>query len=92
MFSRLITRIGRQARRNGTMMAHLGVPPETLARLRGGTALAAAARACIACRQGEACDRWTISSPAPAPHAPPFCPNAARLDEAKGLQASSHPR
>jgi hypothetical protein len=81
MFAKLLSRIENKARLLGAMMARVGVDPLDASRARGGAALAAAWRRCLACPQGKDCAAWLAAPPATAAEPPVFCPNASFLAE-----------
>jgi Family of unknown function (DUF6455) len=87
VLAKLLNRIQNKARLMGAMMARVGVDPVEAARIRGGTALAAAGRRCMACQNGEDCAAWLESAPSHA-EPPAFCPNAAVFAEARVRPAS----
>ena len=81
MFAKLLSRIENKARLMAAMMARAGVDPVDASRARGGAAVAAAWRRCLACRQGKDCAAWLAGAPATAAEPPAFCPNASFLAE-----------
>ena len=81
MFAKLLSRIENKAHLMGAMMALAGVDPVDASRARGGAALAAAWRRCLACPRGEECAAWLAASSATAAEPPAFCPNASFLAE-----------
>jgi Family of unknown function (DUF6455) len=88
VFSNLLNRIQDKVRQMAAMQERVGVDPADAARIRGGAALAAAWRRCLACRNGKDCATW-LKAPASAnQQPPPFCPNAAFLAEASARPAS----
>jgi hypothetical protein len=78
MFDKTLKRLELQAERMGRMMERLGVAPVELARSAGGRGYAEAARRCMHCTNGEACQDWLDRG---ATTSPDFCPNSQRFHD-----------
>src|SRR5262245_47897231 len=70
------------------MMERVDADPVDGSRVRGGAALSAAWRSCLACGNGEACAAWLKAPAAANQQPPPFCPNATFLAESRARPAS----
>jgi len=73
--------VERQARLFGRMMERVGADPGATARERFEGGFAAACDRCLACPNATDCQRWLEAGGADAP--PPFCPNAAFLNQVR---------
>jgi hypothetical protein len=91
MLTRLLRRLQRRANAMGGMMQRAGVDPAAAAQVRGGAALAEAARRCRACGEDEACAHWLAHDDAAHAVVAPFCPNAQFMRLAGTQQASWPP-
>lgn len=74
------------------MMDKTGVNMDRFATSRRGLDLVAAIRTCQGCSAGDVCNDWLQRAPARVAHAPAFCPNGDRFEQAKADQTASECR
>src|SRR5687768_6541554 len=88
MLAHLLDRIQNKARLMGAVLERLRIDPVDAARIRGGSAVAAAWRKCLACRHAKECATWLEPPASISPQAPRFCPNVAFFTESSVRPAS----
>lgn len=87
-----VDRLERKMSSMRAMMDKTGVNMDRFATSRRGLDLVAAIRTCQGCSAGDVCNDWLQRAPARVAHAPAFCPNRDRFEQAKADQTASECR